>query len=74
MLACNMYDPCMNRLSTAKRVQVVSALVEGVSINATCRVYKTLRVTPAMEAGLAHRVWTLEELVGLLGVTQAAAA
>ncbi len=27
----------MNRLSVAKRVQVVSALVEGVSINATCR-------------------------------------
>src|SRR5271169_629724 len=27
----------MNRLSTAKRTQVVSALVEGVSINATCR-------------------------------------
>lgn len=27
----------MNRLSTAKRVQVISALVEGVSINATCR-------------------------------------
>ena len=27
----------MNRLSTEKRVQVVSALVEGVSINATCR-------------------------------------
>ena len=27
----------MNRLSTDKRVQVVAALVEGVSINATCR-------------------------------------
>jgi hypothetical protein len=27
----------MNRISTEKRVQVVSALVEGVSINATCR-------------------------------------
>jgi hypothetical protein len=27
----------MNRLSTEKRVQVISALVEGVSINATCR-------------------------------------
>src|ERR1019366_171122 len=27
----------MNRLSIAKRVQVLSALVEGVSINATCR-------------------------------------
>jgi hypothetical protein len=28
-----------------------------------CRVSKTLRVTPAMEAGLAHHVWTVEELV-----------
>lgn len=27
----------MNRLNTAKRAQVISALVEGVSINATCR-------------------------------------
>lgn len=32
-----------------------------------CRIHKTLRVTPAMEAGLAHHVWTVEELVGLLG-------
>jgi IS1 family transposase/lambda repressor-like predicted transcriptional regulator len=31
-----------------------------------CRVHKTLRVTPAMEAGIADHVWTLEELVGLL--------
>jgi IS1 family transposase len=31
-----------------------------------CRVHKTLRVTPAMEAGLAHHVWTVEELVRLL--------
>ena len=31
-----------------------------------CRVHKTLRVTPAMEAGLAHHVWTLEELVAIL--------
>jgi IS1 family transposase len=31
-----------------------------------CRVHKSLRVTPAMEAGLADHVWTLEELVGLL--------
>ncbi len=28
-----------------------------------CRVHKTLRVTPAMEAGLADHVWTLEELL-----------
>jgi hypothetical protein len=31
-----------------------------------CRVHKTLRVTPAMEAGLTDHVWTLEELVTLL--------
>jgi hypothetical protein len=30
------------------------------------RVHKTLRVTPAMEAGLATHVWTLEEMVSLL--------
>jgi len=28
-----------------------------------CRVHQTLRVTPAMEAGLSDHVWTLEELV-----------
>lgn len=31
-----------------------------------CRVHPTLRVTPAMEAGLADHVWSLEELAGLL--------
>lgn len=31
-----------------------------------CRVHKTLRVTPAMQAGLADHVWELAELVGLL--------
>ncbi len=31
-----------------------------------CRVHQSLRVTPAMEAGLANHVWTLAELVGLL--------
>jgi hypothetical protein len=31
-----------------------------------CRVHKTLRVTPAMEAGLADHVWTVEELCALL--------
>lgn len=28
-----------------------------------CRVRRTLRVTPAMEAGITDRVWELEELV-----------
>lgn len=31
-----------------------------------CRVHKTLRVTPAMEAGLSTSVWTLEELLSIL--------
>src|SRR5664279_5626567 len=31
-----------------------------------CWVHKTLRVTPAMEAGLTEGIWTLEELVDLL--------
>ena len=31
-----------------------------------CRVHKTLRVTPAMEAGLTDHVWDLEELIGLI--------
>lgn len=30
------------------------------------RIHQTLRVTPAMEAGIADHVWTLEEIVGLL--------
>lgn len=31
-----------------------------------CRVHKTLRVTPAMEAGLTDHVWSLEELCNLI--------
>jgi len=31
-----------------------------------CRVHQTLRVTPAMEAGLANHVWTMDELIALL--------
>jgi len=30
------------------------------------RIHTTLRVTPAMEAGISRHVWTLEEIVGLL--------
>jgi hypothetical protein len=30
-----------------------------------CRVHKTLRVTPAIEAGLADHVWDLSELVSM---------
>jgi IS1 family transposase len=31
-----------------------------------CRIHQTIRVTPAMEAGIADHAWELEEIVGLL--------
>ncbi len=31
-----------------------------------CRVHKTLRVTPAMEAKITDHIWTIEEIVNLL--------
>jgi len=37
-----------------------------------CRVHTTLRVTPAMEAGISDHVWTIEELCRLLPETASA--
>lgn len=34
-----------------------------------CRVHETLRVTPAMQAGLASSVWTVAELLDNLDVS-----
>jgi hypothetical protein len=34
-------------------------------------VHQTLRVTPAMEAGLANHVWSVEELVNLIPMQKA---
>ena len=39
-----------------------------------CRVHQTLRVTPAMEAGLTDSVWSIEQLVALLDRSSAEAA
>jgi hypothetical protein len=38
------------------------------------RVHGTLRITPAMAAGVADHVWSLEEIVGLLERHDAVAA
>jgi hypothetical protein len=38
------------------------------------RIHRTLRVTPAMAAGIADHVWSIEEIVGLLDTSSAAAA
>jgi IS1 family transposase len=35
-----------------------------------CRLHKTLRVTPAMEAGIADHVWTMDELISLLDANE----
>jgi IS1 family transposase len=32
-----------------------------------CRIHQTLRVTPAMQAGIANHAWETSELIGLLG-------
>jgi IS1 family transposase len=39
-----------------------------------CRIHKTLRVTPAMQAGVATRVWELTDIVALLDSPSAAKA
>ena len=39
-----------------------------------CRVHETLRVMPAMEAGLADHVWSFVELVGLSDMRAEASA
>lgn len=31
-----------------------------------CRIHQTLRVTPAMQAGISNHVWTITELVNLV--------
>jgi IS1 family transposase len=39
-----------------------------------CRIHQTLRVTPAMEAGIANRVWDLEDIIGLVNDVREAQA
>ena len=38
------------------------------------RIHQTLRITPAMAAGIADHVWSVEEIVGLLDTASAVAA
>lgn len=39
-----------------------------------CKIHQTLRVTPAMEAGLSDHVWSIDELLGIITDQSAQAA
>jgi hypothetical protein len=32
-----------------------------------CRIHQSLRVTPAMQAGISNHVWEISEMIALLG-------
>jgi hypothetical protein len=56
------------KVSCGNRVPIiaVTSLIRG-ETNNFARVHQTHRVTPAMEAGIADHVWSIEEIVSLLG-------
>jgi hypothetical protein len=64
----------MNRLTIEKRVQILSAKIENLAYALAlhfvhynfARIHQSLRVTPAMEAGISDHVWSMEEIVSLV--------
>lgn len=40
------------------------------SLHNFVRIHRTLRITPAMSAGISDPVWSIEEIVGLLDATE----
>jgi hypothetical protein len=76
-LTMRMHMRCFTRLTNAfsKKIEnhcgAVALLFMYYNVG---RVHQTLRVTPAMEAGIASHVWQLTELVGLLGAAERKAA
>jgi hypothetical protein len=76
------YAVGMNKLSIEERAKVIGYLLTNAlskkvenhkhmmaiyTMNYNfCRIHQTLRVTPAMEAGVSNHVWSLEKIVNLI--------
>ncbi|MBI2222892.1 MAG: IS1 family transposase [Acidobacteria bacterium] len=58
----------------SKKVQNHAAMVAIFYLHYNfCRIHQTLRVTPAIAAGVTDHVWELNELIGVMGTRQQAA-
>ena len=68
-LTMRMQTRCLTRLTNAhsKKIEnhIASIAIHYMHYN-FCRVHETLRVTPAMEAGVADHIWSIEEVIGLI--------
>ena len=51
------FDECVSK----KLDNVKALLALHICLYNFCRTHKTIRVTPAMEAGIARHIWTLPE-------------
>ena len=61
-MMCRRFTRLTNAFSK-KLANLKAALALHFAYYNFCRVHKTLRVTPAMAAGVTDRVWGLEELL-----------
>ncbi len=56
----------------SKKVENLAAAVSLLFMHYDfCRVHQTLRTTPAVAAGVADHVWTLDEIVALIAAAEA---
>ena len=72
-LSLRMHLRRFTRLTNAfskKVVNLKAAVTLYVAFYNFCRVHQTLRVTPAMEAGVSDHIWQVEEIVALLPALQ----
>ena len=60
-MMCRRFTRPTNAFSK-KLANLKAALVLHFAYYNFCRVHRTLRVTPAMAAGISNRIWALEEL------------